>query len=300
MAGYHAFARNVSLRTDGAYVSDILGFDANRLFAEPERHTVEVHESDDATLRYLGEVAYMFSHERPSATDEALRFARDAFERWRTSLPEGARRSRRLSAKAQTLMRCLADPGQPSEFFLRKLPDLFGGTRGDLDAVVAAIEHIRNEIDCLVEGYLDEAVRVLGESFRVSGGDAVNALQAWIACLDVDSLMRRDDLRLTDKAVLRTACDTLNGRYTPQSLARTMSAVLLQRGIDQWQDTTAGQYAMLVRECRTRIEDAALAVGRPDKRLAPIIRDRIEGLRAILASLEDSNDVRQKLAGERR
>jgi hypothetical protein len=79
-----------------------------------------------------------------------------------------------------------------------------------------------------------------------------------------------------------------------------MSAVLLQRGIDQWQDTTAGQYAMQVRECRTRIEDAALAVGRPDKRLAPIIRDRIEGLRAILASLEDSNDVRQKLAGESR
>ena len=297
MAGYCAFARNVSLRSDGNYVPDILGFDASRMFAEPQRHEVEVHDPSPTTLRYLSELAYVFTHERSASGEEALRFAHDAFGKWRASLPEGARRSRRLSEKAKALMHALIDIGQPADFFLRVLPHIFDGERGDLRVAIKAIERIRNEIDSVVEGYLNEAVQVLGDAFRVNGGDAVAALQSWVACLDVDDLMQRDDLRLTDKAILRTARDTINGRYTPQSLARTISAILLQRGIEQWQDTTAGQYAMLVRECRTRIEDASLASGRPDKRLAPIIQNRIEALQAMLAQIEDHKDARQKAAG---
>ena len=138
---------------------------------------------------------------------------------------------------------------------------------------------------------------MLGDVFQIGGGDAVGALQSWVECLDVDDLMKRDDLRLTDKAILRTARDTVNGRYTPQSLARSISAILLQRGIEQWQDTTAGQYAMLARECRNRIEDASLANGRPDRRLAPIIQNRIEALQAMLAQIEEAP---QKAAGGKR
>ena len=49
MAGYRAFARAVSLRTDGAYVPDVLGFETSRMFIEPERHTVTVYEASEAT-----------------------------------------------------------------------------------------------------------------------------------------------------------------------------------------------------------------------------------------------------------
>jgi hypothetical protein len=301
MAGYRAFARNVSLYSDGDYVPDILGFDANRMFAEPERHEVEIHDAGPQTLRYLSELAYVFTHEQPCQTDEALRFVYDAFGKWRASLPEGARRSRRLSEKAKNLMHVLVDTGQPAEFFLRRLPDIFDKGRGDLDTVITAIERVRNDIDSIVEGYVDEAVGILGEAFRVGGGNdgAVAAIQSWVACLDIDDLMRRDDLRLTDKAILRTARDTINGRYTPQSLARTISAILLQRGFEQWQDSTGGQYAMLVRECRTRIEDASLADGRPSRRLEPIIRNRIDALEAMLARLQEP-DGRQAAAGGER
>ena len=45
MAGYRAFARTVSLCTDGAYVPDVLGFETSRMFDEPERHTVHVYEA---------------------------------------------------------------------------------------------------------------------------------------------------------------------------------------------------------------------------------------------------------------
>jgi hypothetical protein len=297
MAGYRAFARNVSLRSNGNYVPDILGFDASRMFLEPDRHTVEVHSATRETIKYLSELAYVFTHERPGPSDESLRFAHDAFTKWRASLPEGARRSLRLSKPARDLMQALINVVQPADFFFRDLPRIVDGKRGDLTIVIQAIEKIRNEIDTIVEGYLDEAVRVLGDVFQIGDGDAVGALQLWVVCLDVDTLMKRDDLRLTDKAILRTARDTVNGRYTPQSLARSISAILLQRGIEQWQDTTVGQYAMLARECRTRIEDASLADGRPDVRLVPIIENRIEALRAMLAHI---TDVPQKAAGGKR
>ena len=136
MAGYRAFARNVSLRSDGSYVPDILGFDASRMFAEPDRHTIEVHSPSPETLRYLSELAYVFSHDRPGPYDECLRFAHDAFAKWRASLPEGARRSLRLTDQARDLMRALNEIGEPSEFLLRDLPRIFGGDRVNLSVVI--------------------------------------------------------------------------------------------------------------------------------------------------------------------
>jgi hypothetical protein len=299
MAGYQAFARCVSLRSDGAYVDDILGFDANRMFTDPGRHEVQVHDADDATLLYLYELADVFAHAKPSADIEALRFARDAFARWRAALPDGARRSRRLSPGAQSLLRVAAEASDPADLFLLALPELFSRGRRDLDAVVAAVAAARREIDGLVEGYIDEAVVVLGQAFRIGNGNAIEGLQAWVGCLDVDLLLARDDLRLTDKAILRTARDTANGRYTPASLARAISSILLQRGIEQWQDSTTGQFAMLLRECRARIEDAALAADVPSPRLAPVIRERIASLQATLARFEGSAERRAAAGGKR-
>jgi hypothetical protein len=300
MAGYRAFARNVSLRSDGVYVTDILGFDANRMFVEPERHELEVHDAGQAAIRYLDELAYVFAHTRNSEGAESLRFAYDAFVRWRSALPNGARRSRRLSAEAQSLLRAAADVVEPFAFFFGVLPELFGGARRNLDSVITRVESARGEIDGLVEGYVDEAIRVLAEVFQIGGGNAVAGVQSWVACLDVDALMARDDLRLTDKAVLRTATDTANGRYTPASLARAVSSILLQRGVEQWQDGTAGQYALMLRECRTRIEDAALAMEAPSPRLAPVIRERIAGLQAMLARIEQGQKTRHAAAGGKR
>jgi hypothetical protein len=151
---------------------------------------------------------------------------------------------------------------------------------------VEVVERIRNEIDSVLVGYLDEAVEAIGSTFRIGNAeDAVSSLQDWVSCFDVDALIRREDLRMTDRAILRTARDTSNGRYTPQSLARTVSSILLQRGFEQWQDSTAAQFAMLVRECRARIEDAALASERPDGRLAPIVKNRIAELEGMLARM---------------
>jgi hypothetical protein len=285
MAGYRAFARVVSLRTEGKYVGDILGFEASKMFAEPERHTIEMHDRSEGTVLYLSELAYVLAHERPAADEEVLRFAFDAFARWQATLPEGARQSMRLSVDTRRFLREIIHEQDPGRLFLTILPAMFG-ENGGLDGVVEAVERIRNEIDSVLVGYLDEAVGAIGSTFRIGNAeDAVSSLQAWVSCFDVDALIRREDLRMTDRAILRTARDTSNGRYTPQSLARTVSSILLQRGFEQWQDSTASQFAMLVRECRARIEDAALASERPDGRLAPIVKNRIAELEGMLARM---------------
>ncbi len=288
MAGYRAFAKVVSLRTDGSYVRDILGFEASKMFAEPERHTVEVHAGGETIATYLAELAYVLTHERPGPDDERLRFASDAFVRWQAALPEGARKSTRVSPATERFLVEINQDHDPARLFLQTMPAMFG-TKGDLTNVIAAIEAIRNEIDSILDGYLEEAVEIIGRTFRIGGSaDAVTSLQDWLSCLDVDSLARRDDLRMTDRAILRTARDTTNGRYTPQSLARSISSILMQRGFEQWQDSTAGQFALLVRECRARIEDTALASDRPDARLAPIIRNRIGELEGLLERIVPS------------
>jgi hypothetical protein len=285
MAGYRAFARVVSLRTEGAYVRDILGFEASKMFIEPERHTIEVHGGSEKTTFYLSELAYVLTHERPAEHDEVLRFAYDAFVRWQATLPEGARQSLRLSHDTQRFLREIINEQDPARLFLGTLPAMFGED-GGLSGVVEALERIRNEIDSILEGYLEEAVQVIGSTFQIgAAADAVSSLQDWVSCFDVDTLIRRDDLRMTDRAILRTARDTTNGRCTPQSLARAISSILLQRGFEQWQDSTAGQFAMLVRECRARIEDAALTSERPDGRLAPIVKNRIAELEGMLARM---------------
>ncbi|GEC56964.1 hypothetical protein ABIF38_008781 [Bradyrhizobium japonicum] len=285
MAGYRAFAKVVSLRSEGSYVQDILGFEASKMFIEPERHTIEVHDGQERTLSYLSELAYVLTHERPAETDERLRFAYDAFVRWRAALPEGARHSVRLSPMTQRFLREINQEEDPARLFLEIMPGMFGKDHG-LDGVVESIERVRNEIDSILDGYLEEAVRIIGSTFRINAADdALSSLQAWLSCLDVGMLMKRDDLRMTDRAILRTAYDTTNGRYTPQSLARSVSSILLQRGFEQWQDSTAGQFALLVRECRARIEDTALASEIPDERLAPIVRNRIVELEGVLARI---------------
>jgi len=292
MAGYRAFGRAVSLWTDGVYVPDVLGFDSTRMFAEPHRHEVEVHTGKEQEIAYLEEVCFLFSHERPGPHDERVRAAYDAIRSWRSGIAEGAMRSRRLTDDARIFVRLVNDVESPPDFLLNKLPMLLGGkAKGDnrLRITLQSLERARDVIDGLVDGYLRDAVEVVSEVLCLNGAaEGLEGVQAWISCLDVDSLMRRDDVKMTDKAVLRTARETLNGRRTPEMLARAISSILLQRGIEKWQDDTKELLRKELRECRTRVETAALDVGEPSKALAPIIEARIRHLQEQLARIRNS------------
>ena len=291
VAGLKAFGRAVSLQTDGAYVADLLGFAASRMFLEPEKTTVEVHPTDTATLSYLAEFAYIFSHARPSALDEHVRFAGDALAAWRSSLSDGVKRSRRHTDDGRMLLRVIGEAADAPKLLFRDIITACGmrfPRAGQYASTLKVIEKARNDIDRLIDGYVRDAVEVVGEVLSLEAGDdLVAGVQAWVACFDVPGFMVREDVTMIDKAILRTARDTMNGRYSAESLARAVSSVLLQRGVERWEDGTPSQMRRLLRECRSRIEDAALSAPVPDAALVPIIHARIRDLQAKLNTLND-------------
>ncbi len=172
MAGYRAFARVVSLRTDGAYVPDVLGFEASNMFFEPHRHTVTVYDLSDLARDYLQEIAYVFAHKRPRPDQELIRFACDALAHWKASLPKAAHRSVYLSKDARIFLRLINEASDPATLILFNLPDAFGcGDNDDsYEATITRVERIRNEVDSLIEGYVDEAVKVIGKTLAVNSG----------------------------------------------------------------------------------------------------------------------------------
>ncbi|BBF94350.1 hypothetical protein [Blastochloris tepida] len=292
VAGFKAFARAVTLRVGGVYPGDLLGFDASRMFLDPQSVEVEVHPSDEATMNYLSELAYIFAHRRPGPLDEAVRFAVDALTSWRHTVSEGIRRSRRHTDDGRKLLNLLADGDDPARLLFDTLPETFGARTPRLSlygSTLRILETARNDVDRLIEGYVREAVEVVAEILSLRRGeDAVADVQGWIGCLDVPSLLSREDLTMTDKAVLRTALDTTNGRYSAESLARAISSVLLRQGIERWEDGTSAHLRRALRECRARIEEAALSDPKAGRGLEPLITARIEALQARLKCVRES------------
>lgn len=291
-AGYVKFARAVALTRDGQYLPDILGFDIERIFEDPAPFAVMVLDQGQATATYLEEVAYIFSHRRPTPGTELVRFAIDAVLLWRSSVPDAARRTLRVSEGAREMVRLTASITDPLDLLLRDFVALAGQPGLDEAGrakVISTLERLRNEVDGLVEGYTAEAVAALSDTLTLAGGlfDPVDDVRQWVECFDVDALLGRSDLRVTDKAILRTARETSNGRFSPQSLARALSSVLLQKGLDQWGDATVDQFRATLREAKARIEDAALDAHHPPASLRPVVEARIRSLEGLLKRMPE-------------
>lgn len=283
-AGYKAFAKAVSLRTDGAFVRDILGFASTLMFQEPERHEVEVHASEGPILKYLDDFSYIFVYERPGRFDEKIVHANMALEKWLSTVADGARRSKRMPANARNLLRSVAEADDPATLILETLPEMLAGwrerRRERLREAILQLETARNAVDGLIEGYLRDAVEVVEDILHLHGSQkgTIEGVHEWVRCFDVDSLLRRDDLKMTDQTILRTVRDSMNGRYSAEGLARVVSSVLLQRSIDKWQDNTKDILRKELREARERIEAAALDTETPSEALVPVIKSRIVSL----------------------
>lgn len=284
LAGYKAFAKAVSIRTDGVFVRDILGFASTLMFQEPDRHEIEVHASRGIAMKYLDDFSYVFVYERPGRFDEKVIHANMAIEKWLSTVAEGARRSRRMPATARNLLRAVSEARDPATLILDTLPALLGGVSKDrkdrLDETLRQVEAARNAVDGLVEGYLREAVEVVEDILHLEGADkeTVDGVHEWVRCFDVEALLRRRDLKMTDQTILRTVRDSMNGRYSGEGLARVVSSVLLQRSIDKWQDDTKDLLRKELRESRERIEAAALDTDSPSESLVPVIKSRIMSL----------------------
>lgn len=286
-AGFKHFARAVALYRDDVYVTDTLGFPFDMMVASPEGYTVEVLDATAEVKDYLGEIAYVFAHEHPPADGERVRFAYDALTSWLLTVPDGSRRSQKLSAEARALLRLLGASSDPVDLLFTAIPAAMGHAKDPL-ASIAALERTRNEIDHLRDEFAQEAVVVIADSFSTDPGttDPLAAITAWANCFDSAALDRRSDLRIVDKAVLRKSLEAINGRFSPKSLANSLSSILLQRSLDKWDDRTAAQFRFALRDARERIESAALDTDRPDPALRPVVEARLKELTAMLGKID--------------
>ena len=284
MAGYQAFARIVSMRTDGEYVPDILGFESCNMFSEPQRHSVTVHVANAEIKRYLGDLARVFSGNAPKPNDELLRSARDALVQWTENVPGSAWHSTRLGQDGRDLLYEIGREADLPRLLLESLPERFeSGDPDRFGATIKAIARAVDQVRDLAKTYRRDAVQAISDVLSVRpGSDALEALSGWVGCFDVEQLLDRQELKSTDKAVLRHAIEALNGSSSIDGLADGLSSILLQERIDEWRDPTVDQFRRRLRECRQRIEDAALESTRPPSSITPLVKARIESLRGIL------------------
>src|SRR5690606_11580875 len=63
-AGYKAFGRAVTIRSEGKYLRDVLGFTSTMMFNAPDLQEIEVHALTGAVLGYLEDFSYVFTYER--------------------------------------------------------------------------------------------------------------------------------------------------------------------------------------------------------------------------------------------
>ena len=303
-AGFKQFSRAMAIYENGRYVADTLGFQFDNMFMNPNGFCVQVLDPTPDLIEYLSEIAYVFAHKRPSASDELVRFAHDAITHWLLTVPDGSRRSQNLGAHAKALLRAVASSGDPMHLLLEALPAALGAKCAS-PGLIAGLEAARNEIDHLRDQFAQNAVDVIAESFRSAylGVDPLEAVTAWAGCFDSESLDRRDDLRIIDRAVLRKAVEAANGRFSPKSLANALSSILLQRSLDKWDDRTGAQFRSALRDARERIEAAALDTPFPMMALRPIVQARIDELTCMLVRIDDAEDNlvgRLKAAGGNR
>lgn len=292
-AGYKRFARTVAIYKDGAFVPDMLGYSFDQMIMTPYGYMVHVERADLAVTDYLREIAYTFTHVRPPVDEELIRSAFDAINHWKQTVPDSAKRTQRLSGGATAMLGAIISAHDPVHLLLKALPEAFG-LRSPDSKVISEIERARKSVDQLYDSYAQEAVATLAEAFRLSGSEPsglFNAVRDWAQCFDADAMETRADLRVSDKAVLRKAIETSNGRFSPKSFAGALSSILLQRGLEKWDDRTAAQFRTVLRETRERIETAALNTPRPKQQLRPIIVARIDELNDLLARLDQPGDA---------
>jgi hypothetical protein len=289
-AGYRQFAQTVAIYRNGNYEADLLGFQFDQMISHRADFTVQVAAADIPLCEYLREVCYAFQHDHPAAGDELIRRAYDAINGWRLTVPDGARRTQKLDDTAKRLLQVVSSVADPFELLFTAIPRVFGADGPDR-AVVARVEQARKAIDEVRHIFADEAVATVNEAFRLrssSADDLLNAVKDWADCFDIAAMTHRDDLRISDKAVLARAVETANGRFSPKSFAGALSSILLKTSLDKWDDRSAAEFRTALRETRERIEVAAINGETLTPALRPIITARIAELESRLADLDSA------------
>jgi hypothetical protein len=273
-----AFGQAVVVRRDGAYLTDILASEIEALCVEPERFSVEVLSLDEARAAYLRDIVEQFGG-TPHLHGDLIRQCYDAIEAWKVQLPDSALRTTKVSAEAREFQKALRQARDPADLLLKRFPKLVDHKKADRPTA-SEIAPLRQEIEGIIEGFTAAAVAIIRDNLTITpdtDGDTLERAKAWADCFPDDAVPRQA-LDQTARAVLVRAREATGGRYTEASFARALSAILLQKGLDKWDDRTSNVFADRLREAVERVENAALKAETPSRAMVPLLEGRLSRL----------------------
>lgn len=286
-AGMKAFGQAIAIRKGNEYLVDILASEIEEICSKPDEFTVEVLGLDRNTEKYLQELIQLFGG-TVLTNEDLLRQLYDALVRWKSLLPVPALTTSQVSAEAKSLQKALRHDIDPVRLAFATLPSIVSNGK-ITNNTIKKLTVLCKEIEQIVDQYVAKAIAAMYELLTVSPdapGDMLQRAHAWAACFDAGKNSARN-FDITSKAVLSRAFETSNSRYTESSFALALSAILIGRKFEQWDDTSAQLFIRQLREVVINIEHTAIMSSSPSKSLKPLLEQRVKYLSGILAGMED-------------
>ena len=294
-AGMQAFSRAIAIRHKGEYLPDILASEIEAICGSPELYTVDVLGAKQALLDYLGDLAELFSGSRPRPDIDHVRAFYDALEDWKQHLPAPALTAKKVGSAAKKFQRAIKAMNDPAVLALREFPKL-GGSKTPSSKTVEVVSELRREIERIVDRYTSQAIDSIRSTVAIvpdEPGDALSKAKEWANCVNGADLEALDPAA---RALLGRAREAGNGRYTEASFARALSALLVGKGIDGWEDVSVKVFSTRLREAVAEVEHAALASHAPSPATAHLLKRRIAELVTKYGELQGSTGVAELLA----
>ena len=279
-AALRAFGKAIAVRRDGVYLTDILASEIEEICSEPQRFTVQVVALDEVTRSYLSGIVLEFSGDVPRPGEDLIRAAFDAISAWKAQLPGSALTTQQFDDYIRAFQIALRNCVDPMELLFERFPTIAGMDKHGPETL-KAIGKMRRTLDGIIEGYTAQAIATIGRIFTVQlsedNHNILKRVKAWADCF-ADGALPKDTLDLPSRGLLSRARDATNGRYTEASFARALSAMLLGKGFEKWDDRTNELFADALRRQVERIESAALEQEKPSPMIAPILQGRLKQL----------------------
>ena len=277
-AGIRAFPTAIAVRRRDGFVDDLLPSVIEDIAKNPGDYELEVVGLSASERDYLRDVVGLFRPSEGSASVEEgdlLRASMDAVLEWRSKLPVVAAGSRHLSPEARTFEQELSSP-DPVKLFLEQLPRLIGIPTGQPEKLLQGVAKLRNELESIEQIFQNQAIQALNQTLISRGmhnGSGVrDQASRWASHFPKSFTGSLPD-RVTQGVLTR-----LRSPYRDDaSLVNALSALLVGRSIQQWDDAVIPSFRRQLRNAFEVIEGTALAMSRTPG-LDPELRDGLVAL----------------------
>lgn len=291
-AGMQAFSRAIAIRKNNVYLLDVLASQIEELCSSEGVFSIDVLQIDSKKDNYLRQLIELFGE--IASDGDLLRQLYDSIVRWKSRLPEQALVSRSFGKRTRSMQRAIRDSIDPLVLAFEKFPEIAGcaetGNR-TIEKITSSIQ----ELEGLVDKYAATAINEIGGLLTISPDGPDGVLQRahdWASCFKGSKSVAK--LGSTHKAILTRSLEATSGRFTEASFARALSAILLGRDFEKWDDSSARTFANSLRSCVNEIEQEAFMGRYLDASLAPLLERRIEHYKEALGRIKTGKEKSSK------